>query len=90
MLMVVVEPMEASSKFSTDDPIVTVSSTALRLGPGTNYAVLTIIPGGTAGTILEHFNHLDGVYAKGSYWWKVVLDGSTGWVTEESIQIDGG
>lgn len=90
MLMVVVEPMEVSTSFNPDDAIVTISSTALRLGPGTNYAVLTILPAGTAGTVLQHFNHLDGVFAKGSYWWKVALDGNTGWVTEESIQPDGG
>jgi hypothetical protein len=89
MLMVVVEPMQSSSLFSPNDAIETQVSTALRLGPGTNYAVVTIIPAGTDGVILNHFNQLDGVLAKGSFWWKVSLAGNTGWVTEETIDFSG-
>ena len=88
LMMVVVEPMEQSAAFAADDPIVTISSTEMRLGPGTNYSSLTTISERTDGVVLDHFNNLEGALATGSYWWKVALGGTVGWVAEEALVSD--
>jgi hypothetical protein len=88
MLMVVVEPMEKSSTFTPNDMILTRQSTPIRLGPGTNYSILTTVSENTGGIVLNHNNGLNGVLAKGSYWWKVLIAGIEGWVTEESIELN--
>jgi len=88
MLMVVVEPMEKSSTFAPDDMILTRQSTSIRLGPGTNYSILTTVSDNTGGIVLNHNNGLNGVFAKGSFWWKVLIAGIEGWVTEDSIELN--
>ena len=82
MMMVVVEPMERSTRFTPGDQIRTEFPTNLRLGPGDNYAVFTIIPAGVEGVVIEHSNDLNGVLAKGDYWWKVDFGGAVGWMSE--------
>jgi hypothetical protein len=61
MLMVVIEPMEQSSKFSPDEFIITTEITNIRLGPGTNYGVITVAPDYSIGIILDHMNGLNGL-----------------------------
>jgi hypothetical protein len=85
MMMVVVEPIAQSVTFTPTQVITTVIPTDIRLGPGTNYGSLATVQAGTNGVILDHLTHLNGVLAKGSYWWKVLLNGIEGWVTEESL-----
>lgn len=87
MMMVVVEDLEKSSSFNPTDVIKTVRSTKIRLGPGSNYPIITTIPENTSGTVLDHLNDLEGVLAKGDYWWKVSLAGFEGWVPESSISL---
>jgi uncharacterized protein YraI len=82
MLMVIAQPGEYSSTFSTGDLVTTVSATEVRLGPGTNYFAFTNVPTGTHGVIAEQMNGLDGVRAKGAYWWYVNFGGVFGWVPE--------
>lgn len=86
MMMVVVQPMEKSSIFSTSQRIRTQVSANVRLGPGTNYAVLETVPAETPGIIYEFDNGLNGVFAKGYYWWRVLLEigerDVVGWVAE--------
>jgi hypothetical protein len=41
------------------------------------------------GTILDHLNDLEGVLAKGVYWWKVSIAGYEGWIPESSIGLAG-
>lgn len=82
MMMVVVEPMERSAAFAPGDPFRTTFPTNLRLGPGTNYAVFAVIPANSEGVVLEHANDLNGVLAKGDYWWKVDFGGTAGWISE--------
>jgi hypothetical protein len=86
MLMVVVEPMEKSVTFSPNDLIITHEVADIRLGPGSNYEILTTVSGNTGGIILNHSNGLNGALAKGSYWWKVLIAGVEGWVKEGSIE----
>jgi hypothetical protein len=85
MMMVVVEPREQSTAFATGNIVWSTSSIGARLGPGSNYAVLSTIPANAQGTIQAHFNNLDGVLATGSYWWKVAFGGVVGWVPEEAL-----
>jgi SH3-like domain-containing protein len=85
MLMVVVQPKEQSDRFQTGQTvsIIDTGEVNLRLGPGTNYAPLWVVSPGRQGTILEH--PLNGVLAKGYYWWKIDFDGLVGWVNQDSL-----
>jgi len=88
MLMVVVQPMEKSTFYNSGNRVSTAGEINIRLGPGTNYAILNAANGD--GTIVASLNNLNGVYAKGLYWWKVDFDGDSGnvvdgWVQESEI-----
>ena len=78
--------MQQSTSFAPDDVIVTTANTNIRLGPGTNYSVITIAPENSLGIILDHMNDLNGVLAKGYYWWKVSINGIQGWIAEPYIE----
>ena len=82
--MVVVEPMEQSPlPYHPSNPVTTTNTINVYLGPGSNYATLNTANG--EGTILEPLNELGGVFAKGTYWWKVGFDSGEGWVPESEI-----
>jgi hypothetical protein len=83
MMMVVVEPKAQSGTFLPGDRVVTLVTAELRLGPGTNYAVMASLSPGVVGEVQAH--NLGGVLAKGSYWWKVNFGGTTGWIPEETL-----
>jgi hypothetical protein len=85
MMMVVVEPGQRSTRTWGDGQAILVTTSAnLRLGPGSNYAARALIPPGTSGTILAH--SINGVQAKGYFWWQVRLDtGQEGWLVEEAL-----
>jgi hypothetical protein len=85
MLMVVVEPASRSERYAAGSSIRAVERAEIRLGPGTNYAVLAYADANTEGSVVDHMNQLNGVNATGSSWWKVSLAGATGWVKEESL-----
>lgn len=85
LLMVVVEPVEKLERFLPGDNVVTLMNAWLRLGPGTNYGEIAVIQGGTSGTIVAHTNQLDGVLAKGHYWWKVDFGGQVGWMADSLL-----
>jgi PKD repeat protein len=86
MLMVAVEPIVQSTTFTPTDMIPTDTEAKIRLGPGNNYAAFDIIPPGTNVEVLAHMNGLNGVLAKGSYWWKVNYAGKAGWLREQDLQ----
>jgi len=88
MMMVVVEPITRSLTFTPTQAISTSAAAEVRLGPGTNYAVLDSVPSGANGEIVAHANHMEGVLAKGSFWWKAAFGDIVGWVKEE--QLTGG
>jgi hypothetical protein len=85
MMMVNYQPKEQSQAFAPGISVATVGPAQVFLGPGTNYGVMETIPGGTSGTVVDDTNGLNGVKAKGTYWWKVTLPGVTGWVAEENL-----
>ena len=86
MLMVVVEPVKKSTEYTPGTAVRLTEEANLRLGPGTNYASLGLLPAGSEGAVLAHANGLDGVWAKGYYWWKVDFGGwKVGWAAEEFL-----
>ena len=87
MMMINIEPITRSLTLSPTEVVTTLASTDVRLGPGTNYAVLDSIPANSQGTVLDSGKGLNGVLAKGSYWWKVDFNELEGWVPEESLKL---
>jgi hypothetical protein len=85
LMMVVVEPMQQSTRFRAGDAVVVEQSTNLHLGPGTNYQAFTSVAEGTHGSIMPHLNGVNGVLAKGAFWWKVQFDGQIGWIDQSFI-----
>ncbi len=83
LMMVLVEPREQSTRFAPGDPVRTVSNIAVRVGPGTNYAVADSVSVNTEGGIADHA--LGGLRATGSYWWKCEFADATGWVPESAL-----
>jgi len=81
MMMVVVKPKIQIGSYRPDDIITTTEDTEVRLGPGTNYAVLNTVPANTQGVILKPVSDLNGVWATGTYWWKVKFGPTKGWIS---------
>jgi hypothetical protein len=90
MLMVAVEPITRSLTLTSGLQVQTTAASNVRLGPGTNYAVLESVPEQTQGVVVADANHLDGVLAKGIYWWKVdfKVNGQdvTGWISQDLLE----
>ncbi len=80
MMMVVVRPKIQVASYQPDDVITTTVDTEVRLGPGTNYSLLDTVPANTEGVILEPVSDLNGVWATGTYWWKVKFGSTKGWI----------
>jgi hypothetical protein len=83
MMMVVVLPKEQSTKFKAGDKVTVSIDTNIRLGPGTNYAILSSASPNDEGVILAH--PLNGVLAKGEYWWKAAFGETAGWIAESLL-----
>jgi hypothetical protein len=85
MMMVVVEPIQQSEAYLPGDTVVTSGTISVRLGPGTNYATIATIEDDTTGQVAAHPNELEGILAKGAYWWLVDFEDADGWVAEGDI-----
>jgi len=87
LMMVVVQPKELSKAFKSGDSVVIQDGgeVNMRLGPGTNYAIQTTLSPGSRGVVVEH--PMNGVLAKGYYWWKINFAGITGWVNQDSLAL---
>ncbi|MGW8224669.1 MAG: phosphodiester glycosidase family protein [Anaerolineales bacterium] len=89
MMMVVVEPEDLSPVFAENEGIRTITQVDVRLGPGTNYGVIESVDADITGIIYGNDNGLNGVWAKGYYWWHVLLEigdrDVIGWVIEPAI-----
>ena len=86
LFMAVQLPKEISIRFRAGDRIAIIGSDPvnLRLGPGTNYAALSTLPPNTEGVVVDG-GLLNGVLAKGTYWWKAAFGDLTGWVSEDYL-----
>lgn len=92
LAMVAVQPMKTSTRFAPVEGAVAfqvLRGLQVRQGPGRNYPLLAYVPYNPAapalGLVIPHSNHLDGVYATGSYWWYVEINGQRGWVDQAQI-----
>jgi hypothetical protein len=86
LMMVLAQPIQKSQRFKAGDTV-TVSQEGdanLRLGPGTNYTPLAVMPPGSQGVVLAH--PLNGVLATGYSWWKIVYGETVGWISESVLQ----
>jgi hypothetical protein len=80
LMMISLQPKLQSAVFSTAEPVKTITSAPVRLGPGTNYASIATAPFDQEGEIVAH--SLNGIYAKGQYWWKWKYGTTEGWTSE--------
>lgn len=89
MMMVAVERNEPSTEFEEGQFLQTIGQVGIRLGPGTNYPIYAILQPDTLLEVIKHTMDMDGIYAKGQYWWKVktiedpILEG---WVSEVALE----
>ena len=89
-MIVNVEPLQRSDAYQHGELIRTIYATNLHLGPGTNYPAVTSVAGGAEGRVMPNLAGLNGVLAKGTYWWKIRFGGTEGWVDEAALEsIDG-
>ena len=88
LMMVNILPKKISTRFKPGDEVTIAadSEVNLRLGPGTNFPVLSTLLPGSGGVVIEHVNGLNGILAKGLYWWKVSFGEYEGWVSEEYLR----
>jgi hypothetical protein len=90
MMMVAVQPITRSLTLTSGVQVQTTIAANLRLGPGTNYAVLQTLPAQTPGVVVADANHLDGVLAKGIYWWKIDFNVNAGdvigWISQNLLE----
>lgn len=89
MMMIDVQPGQWSQIYRPNDSITTLSPTKIRLGPGSNYAAITSLPAGAQGVILplSLTKKLNGIEAKGTFWWKAAFGAFEGWVDENAIRL---
>lgn len=89
MMMVVVQPKDISPIFTEGEVIKTSMEVNVRLGPGTNYGVIETVAADITGIVYNKDNDLNGVWAKGYYWWQVLLEigdrDVIGWVIEPGL-----
>lgn len=88
LMMLVVKPMRRSSAFLPGNRVRTARLADLRLGPGLNYRGIADIAPGEKGIILPDIAEVNGVFARGAYWWKVQFRGLSGWVDEGTLEKD--
>lgn len=83
LMMVVVKEKRQSDNFQDGVVAFTDTEAAIRLGPGNNYPRVGTAPNLEDGIFIKH--NLNGVLAKGDYWWKVEFPQGTGWMREGDL-----
>jgi hypothetical protein len=83
LMMVNLKPKLLSTALTPGQTVKTTGPANFRLGPGTDYFSFQSLAGGTQGTVLAH--PLNGVFAKGYYWWKCAVSGTDGWIAESLL-----
>ena len=85
LMMVNVLPKQVSTVFTNGQSVTTSGAANFRLGPGTDYYAFTSLTQGAPGTVVAHA--LNGVYAKGYFWWKCNFSGAIGWIAESLLVV---
>jgi hypothetical protein len=92
MMMVEVKPKDLSPIFTIGKLIKTQLRADVLLGPGTNYGLIETVNKDITGVIISSDNGLNGVWAKGDYWWHVLLEigdrDVIGWVIEPALTLN--
>jgi hypothetical protein len=87
--MVSVQPKIVSQLFTSGEAFEVVPNANLKVrqGPGNNYRPFVVFPyqPSTYGVVIADANQLNGVFATGTYWWFVEINGVRGWVDENQI-----
>ncbi len=86
LMIVSTEPLQRSDTFQHGELVRSLYATNLHLGPGTNYPAITSVAGGAEGRVMPNLAGLNGVLAKGTYWWKIRFGGTEGWVDEAALE----
>jgi hypothetical protein len=90
LMMIEVAPAERSVAYQSGQRVAVTSPSDLYLGPGTNFWVRSTLLPSTQGVIIPSLNGLDGILAKGTYWWKVGFGKTVGWVPEWALSPSSG
>lgn len=85
VMMIELQPKDSSNTFEPGNAVLNQIGAQVRLGPGTNYALLATLYQVQEGVVQHQISNLDGVYAKSGYWWKVDFGNLQGWVSEDSL-----
>jgi hypothetical protein len=85
MMMISLAPKATSSRFAAGDMTVTLDDAKIRLGPGSNYYMLSRIPQGEVVAIVDDPARVNGVLAKGTHWWKVSYRDVVGWIQDDVL-----
>ncbi len=87
LLMIALQPADRSSRFRPGDQVAVGNSQGLeiRLGPGDTFAVLSSLLPGSLGVIQDEAE-LNGILARGVYWWMVDFGSVKGWVDEAGLK----
>lgn len=84
-LMLAVQPARRSNLFEEGFLVLTQGRAVLRLGPGAEYEGSEALPYGEQVTIAPILADVQGVWVRGSYWWKVALGEQEGWVPQDVL-----
>jgi hypothetical protein len=87
VMMIALQDRLSSDLFEPGNRVWNKIGAEVRLGPGTNYALLATMTESIEGTIIHQINDLDGIYAKGAFWWKVDFGTVVGWVNQDSLSL---
>ena len=74
---------EISNRFTTGSRVACKRDDVCRLGPGTQYGEAGRAAKRQAGVVLEH--KLNGIKAKGTYWWLCRFGEVQGWLSENDL-----
>ncbi len=88
LMMINVLPRQQSATFFKENVVKTNTNAAVRLGPGTNFESPSTLGNNIQGIVLDH--PMNGLYAKGQYWWKCDFSGTVGWVQENQLTFVSG
>jgi hypothetical protein len=85
LMMVQVQPPAHSTRFDPGFEVRLQTSAELRTGPGPTFPVLQTAESGDEGQIEPVSRALLGIFAAGSYWWKMDIAGHEGYVPEQAL-----
>jgi hypothetical protein len=89
LMMIQIEPEDRSARFVPGNRVAVTSAgdANLRAGPGTNYLSQALITAGSQGEVQPHL--LNGIQAKGYYWWLISFGEVSGWISESVLEASG-